>query len=273
MIRSKQSIFLPALFIFTLSGCSNPEPKEKSNHPTQAADPVQVKSEVKDHSKEDTTVAPLKILTTGVFHNDEIWSNASKMKWIGLFKDSNGYYLKNTQISIIPAHDPVFDNDESIKTGWEVSSSVNDTNLVFMEALPYLTNRKINAIPLSKNEIYPGDHLSFQYLGVDYELFATGNKKKESEAYDWYIVSNYKLYLTAKIKGKLHKTLLASHELFREQMVSLIFIGDLDGDGIVDVLLNNSNHYNATDQTLYFSRPANKGQVVKKVGSLMSFGC
>ncbi len=264
---------LLVLILFGLAACSNPDKKKETQNHIQAADTLNTKSEQEDSFVTDTTNFPINILITGMFHHDEILDNASKMKWIGLFKGLNGYYLSNTKVSITPVHDPILDEDESITTGWEVSTAGKDTNIILMQHLPYLQNRKIKPVSLSKTEIYPGERISFNYLGIDYELFATGNKEKENATSDWYIVSNYKLYLRAKIDGKLHKSLLASHKSFDDAMVSLIFAGDLDGDGIVDIILDNSHHYNMTAPTVYFSKPAEKGQVVKSVGSHTSVGC
>lgn len=265
--------FLLILLLSELSGCNNPAPKEKSHEPTTSIDTTQAQSEVKNHFEEDSTVFPINILTTGQFHNDEIGENAGKLKWVGLFKRTDGYYLSETKVTITSVYDPVLDEDETITTGWEVAADKNDTNIILIQALPYLTKRKIKAASLSKKEIYPGERISFNYLGIDYELFATGNKKKEQADSDWYIVSNYKLYLTAKIDGKLHKTLLTSHKTFDDAMVSLIFVGDMDGDGTLDLILDNANHYNVTDPTVYLSKPASKGQVVRSVGSHRSVGC
>ena len=273
MILSKLNIFLPAFLIFWLSGCSNPAPKEKSHESIKDQDTIQVKSEDPNHFEVDSTGFPINILTTGMFHNDEIWNNAGSMKWIGLFKGADGYYLRNTKVTSVPVHDPVLDENESIMTGWEVSTSGKDTSILLMQALPYLAQRKITAVKLSKTEIYPGEKVSFNYLGIEYELFATGDKEKENPDSDWYIVSNYKLYLSAKIDGKRIKTLLTSHKMFDDAMVNLIFAGDIDGDGMLDLILDNTYHYNMTDPTLYFSRPAGKTQAVKKVGSLASVGC
>lgn len=269
----KRIIPLSALAVFAFSGCGNPVPKKKIQMSSQHEKSESVTTHIKSQFELDTTDFPINILTTGMFHNDEVSDNASNMKWIGLFKGSNGYYLKETKLKSIPVYDPVLDEDESITTGWEVSTAEKDTNILLIQALPYLKNQKIRSVPITKNYIYPGETLSFNYRGIDYSLSATGNKKKESDESDWYVVSNYKLYLTAKINGKPCKTLLTSQKMFDDAMVSLIFAGDLDGDGILDMILDNTYHYNLTDPTLYLSRPAGKGQVVKSVGSHASVGC
>ncbi|MDF3028761.1 MAG: hypothetical protein K0S23_3068 [Fluviicola sp.] len=269
MILSKLKIFLPAFLIFG-PGCSDPAPKKNQ---IKTIETVVPKTEAKDSFIVDHSVFPIRILTTGIFHNDEIPGNAGNMEWVGLFKTQDGYYLSEAKVTSVPVHDPVLDENESIMTGWEVSTREKDTSILLMQTLPYLAKRKIKAVKLSKKEIYPGEKLSFNYLGIDYELSASGNKKKENPDSDWYIVSNYKLYLSAKIDGRRSKTLLSSHQMFDDAMVALIFAGDIDGDGILDLILDNANHYNVTDPTLFFSRPAGKGQVVKKAGSFMSVGC
>lgn len=269
----KLTMLLLSIAISGLSGCNNPVPKKEIHESGKISDTLLVNSTAKDSTQEDQTVFPINILTTGTFHSDEVWENAGNMKWIGLFNGPTGYYLKETKLKINHVYDPVLDEDESVQTGWEISTFEKDTTVILIQALPYLKNRKIRSIPITKNCIYPGERVSFSYMGIDYSLSATGTKKKESEESDWYVVSDYKLYLTAKINGKRCKTLLTSQKMFDEAMVYLIFAGDLDGDGIVDILLDNSNHYNATAPTLYLSKPAEKGQVVKSVGSHTSVGC
>jgi hypothetical protein len=256
-------IFLLIILVLEFSACTNPTPQKKKQT-IKTVETATPKTEPKDSFIVDHSVFPIRILTTGIFHNDEIPENAGSMKWIGLFKDRNGYYLNEAKVNSVPAHDLVLDEDESVMTGWEVSTQEKDTSILLMQPLPYFSKRKIKAVKLSKTEIYPGEKLSFNYLGIEYELSATGNKKKENPDSDWYIVSNYKLHLTAKIDGMLHKTLLCSHKTFEDAMVSLLFAGDIDGDGILDLILDNTYHYNVRDPTIYFSRPAGNNQVVKK---------
>lgn len=56
-------------------------------------------------------------------------------------------------------------------------------------------------------------------------------------------------------------------------MINLIFVGDIDGDGILDLIIDTSRHYNATSPTIYLSRPADNGEVVKPIGGHTSVGC
>lgn len=45
------------------------------------------------------------------------------------------------------------------------------------------------------------------------------------------------------------------------------------GDGVLDLIIDTSNHYNGESPTIYLSRPAENGEVVKPVGGYSWVGC
>ncbi len=214
-----------------------------------------------------------KILTTGTFHSDEVWKNADKENWVGLFQSERSFYLAETRIKTIKVYDPIADENENDKTGWNVSTINRDRAIILIEALDFLNPHQVLQAALSKKQIFPGDTLRINYLGITYILFATGEKKKVQTEPEWFDVWNYKLYITATIKGKLHKSLLVAKPNFDDQMITLIFAGDIDGDGFLDLIINTSRHYNVSSPTIYFSKPAKNGEVVNPMGVHTSVGC
>ena len=70
------------------------------------------------------------------------------------------------------------DENESEKTGWDVQTVNKDTCIILIEGLNFLSNHKIQQEVLSKEQVIPGDTLRFNYLGIDYKIFAIGGKKK-----------------------------------------------------------------------------------------------
>jgi hypothetical protein len=56
-------------------------------------------------------------------------------------------------------------------------------------------------------------------------------------------------------------------------MIRILFAGDIDGDGKFDLLIDTSRHYNASNPTLYLSKPAEKGKIIKPIGVFTSVGC
>lgn len=245
---------------------------------TQSENTQTVQGSSIETSIEDNDVFPVdsllktKLLTTGKFHSDEVWKTASKGKWTGIFKDTEGFYLKETTVKTKRVHDDIVDKTNE-NTGWEVTTSNKDTNFILIEALPFLADRKIQALALSKKIIYPDEEFKVSYLGKEYKIFATGSKKKYDQEIEAYEVRNYKLYLTTNINGRAITQLLAAQVEFNERMIEILFAGDIDGDGILDFIIDTSNDYNYSTPTLYLSRPADKGKIFKPLGYYVIGGC
>lgn len=235
------------------------------------------KMAVNDPAKDDfsfpvDSALQIKILQLETFHSDEIDENFDKKVWFGLFKSNNEYSLSETKVFFNRVNDPVLDENDEDKTGWEVSASVKDTCVVLIEKLPYFIDGKISNVKIPEN-IYPEENFKFSYKGIEYTLFATGKKKKEQSDADWIVVSNYKLYLSAVIDGKKKTELLVSKKDFDDQMIQIMFAGDLDDDNKLDLIINTASHYNVSSPTLYLSKPAEKGRIIKPVGIFTTVGC
>ncbi len=215
----------------------------------------------------------VKILTENTFHEDEIEANSITKEWFGLFKNKDNYRLSKTKIIAKRVYDVILDEKETDKTGWEITTTSKDTSLVLIESLPYLSERKIERYDLPEY-IQPNDTITFKYLNKEYKLFATGGKRKESEESEWYYVWNYKLYLTSIVNGIEQTELLVACSRFDDSMIRILFAGDIDGDEKLDLLLDTSNHYNASSPTLYLSKPAEEeNKIIKPVAIHTSVGC
>jgi len=232
----------------------------------------EVKNEIDNYSFPTDSLLNVKILWTEVFHNDEVDPKLEKRTWFGLFKNGNNYSFLKTDISIKNAYDPVLDEDESEKTGWEVSSSIKDTCVILVEKLPGFADRNVQFVKVPER-VYPEENFEFEFLGAQYKLFATGKKKKETPDSDWWVVSDYKLYLKTSINGKEVTELLTAKKNFDEQMIKIIFAGDLDGDGKLDLIIDTASHYNVSSLTLYLSKSAEKNKIIKPVGVFTYVGC
>jgi hypothetical protein len=213
-----------------------------------------------------------KVLGVGTFHSDEVWNNVEKENWFGLFQNSTGFYIAATKLKTKRVND-ILDENVNVKTGWEIKTTNKDSCLLLIEQQPYIKNSTIQNIKLSTKYIYPEDTLSFRYLGNDYKIFATGGKKKVQVNPEWFDVWNYKLYITTTINGKTLKSLLVAQPNFDDKMIEIIFAGDVDGDKVLDLIIDTSRHYNGTRPTIYLSRPASDGEVLKAIGMHSSVGC
>ena len=270
--------------VFSLTACNNLNKQNNLVKETSTVDTLA--SAIKDSNVNDIdtvsydysyfpidSLFTTKVLTVGTFHDDEVWESADKEKWFGLFKSNTGFYLQETKLKTKRVYDQIVDENENEKTGWEVQTINKDTSIILIETSNFLTPHSVKQAILSKEQVYPGDTLRINYFGIDYKIFATGGKKKVQNDPEWFDVWNYKLYMTATIKGQQKTSLLVAQPNFDDQMINLIFAGDIDGDGILDLIIDTSRHYNSTSPTIYLSKPADNGEVVKPIGGHTSVGC
>lgn len=255
--------------------------KSKAEVKSVAKSNVKLGNEVKVKTTEngiDTYSFPVdsllsvNILWTGVFHGDEVDPNLQKKTWFGLFKNGNKYSFSETNIAIKHAYDAVLDEDESQQTGWEVDTTIKDTCVVLVERLPGFKNKNVESVHTPQN-IFPQEDFEFQFQGTQYKLSATGKKKKEHPDSNWWVVSDYKLYLTTLVDGKEMTELLTAKKSFDDQMIKIIFAGDLDGDGKLDLVIDTASHYNVSSLTLYLSKSGERSRIIKPVGVFTFVGC
>ncbi|MCL9806673.1 hypothetical protein NAT51_14145 [Flavobacterium amniphilum] len=277
-----QRTILPFVLILLLTGCGKsndaPEFVEK-----ERADSIF--SEAKDdgrNTKKDTTAIPnfpteedmsLELLLAGgVFHDDEVKEGSDTKSWMGIFETKNGFLLAETKITMAHAHDAILDETEDDKTGWEIDTTLKDTCLYLIEKIPSLTERKIKTVKVPET-ILPKKKFKFTFSGNQYTLSAEGTMKKQDEESDYEVLTDYRLYLTANINGKDHTALLVAQDIFDDQMIKILFAGDIDGDGKLDLIIDTSYHYNMGRPTLYLSKPADDNQIIKPVGMFTFVGC
>lgn len=249
-----------------------PEQKQEQTSTNKQATADSIVYDFFQYPTDTTYIA--KILVPGIFHEDEVSKGADQLKWFGLFYKDSTYHLSETRIQTPRVFDEILDEFEDEKTGWEVKALHPDSALLMISELDFLKNKPVTPAQFAESSFLPGDTVQFNYLGLDYRLYATGNKRKESNGtYEWYQIWNFRLYVAAKINGKWVEDLLMASPSFDDAMIGIMFAGDLDGDERLDLLINTSNHYNASCPTLYLSKPAEKGRIIKVVGMHCSVGC
>lgn len=284
MMNVKKNILKLICLIFGLTACDNKLSKQNNTENKIEKVDTSAKMDISSSTNMDTivydyssfpsdTCFSTKVLTVGTFHGDEVWDNVDKVNWLGLFHNTSGFYIAETKLQTKRVHDQIVDQKDNEKTGWEIQTINKDTSLILIEGINLLTAHNIEEAILSKKQIFPGDTLKINYLNIDYKIFATGGKKEIQGNPEQFEIWNYKLYLMATIEGLERKSLLVAQPNFDDQMINLIFAGDIDGDGILDLIIDTSRHYNATSPTLYLSKPATIKEVVKPIGGHISVGC
>jgi hypothetical protein len=280
--RNKHPVLLLFLVALIVTACQNQPQTEKTMVQADTAasiQPVQL-SGTADSIVYDSvffpsdTSFPVKILTEGNFHQDEVTETEIGENWYGLFKGKSKYYLSGTRVSIKNCLDPIVDEDTLNKTGWEVKPMHEDTCILLIaDKSGMLKDNELQEISLERTEIFPGDSVTFNYQGMTYMLTATGGKKVSEDNPIRYDVWNYKLYLTAVKNGQQVKELLFAQPAMYGCMINIAFAGDIDGDSLPDFVIDNATRENQDDIILYLSKPANTDHLLQVAGRHTIVGC
>lgn len=118
------------------------------------------------------------------------------------------------------------------------------------EPMPNLIQGMDNTILL------PSEPVNFVFNNENYTLYATANIND-----DVYKAESYRLYLQ---KGTVTQQ-LTYIDKFEHNMPSIMFIGDIDGDGYPDLLLQEGYNYEYHKIALYLSSYADEDKLVKNV--------
>jgi hypothetical protein len=200
---------------------------------------------------------------TGSFHGDEVPAKSSGEQWLGLFSTPNGFELLPTKITVNYVHDSIMDRDETIKTGKEVMTDKKLQPIFLIKGSIPLKPGLVKTVFAGKTTFSPNSlPLSF-YL--------------EDESGDTYRISIAK---RSDRETKYHAILVWLNDISQEispccadNSTELLWAGDLDRDGKLDLLINISNHYNVSIPTLFLSSPAKQNNLVEPVAQFVTTGC
>lgn len=219
------------------------------------------------------TQQTVSILLPESYHDGEFPAEYERKQWVGIFLGDRTYLSEQTEVKFERVNDPIMDATEEDKTGWQISVENDQKMCLFLLSGLHLKNENIQHVEIKRDQIFPGDTVKFTFNKTEYLLFASGKKQVDSLSEFYPIIENYSLFIQAK-KGNSEITqLLFSNEYFDETMSYLMFVGDIDQDGIPDLLINTTHHYNVSNPSLFLSSPADENHLYNLVGWITSTGC
>lgn len=215
---------------------------------------------------QETKEPALSLITTGSFHKGEVRARTGQ-QWLGLVPTRGGFAWRVVSPIVRPVEDPISDG---IGQNTGVGVSVRGGTPVFLIR---------RAGDLSRAKVKPAF-----YRRDGSPLPETDSLKLSCSDYR----GRYGLNISNRRVGEdaparvsrlvlegdgLKQTLYQWPEGFSDQHCELIWAGDLDGDGKLDLLMNLSDHYNVSEVTLFLSSRRAPGTLVKRVASFRTTGC
>jgi hypothetical protein len=223
----------------------------------------------------------IEILHKGCFHGDEV-PEESAGTWDALYRQGPGFVLVSRTVQVRPCRDAITD-EPGQKTGREVVVDAEGVPILLVRGL-----QRVGAQPVPIRTAYPGREPSelpsgggYKYIApgnslqlllgtTEYRLSARGRNDPTRPDYDR-LVLDYRLTLTGP-DGK-SQDLPAPDRFAEDGVPTLLWAGDLDQDGKLDLYMDTTNHYNLGNHVLLVSSHATPGQLVRLVASRRYVGC
>ena len=191
------------------------------------------------------------VLAPGTFHGDEVDILSGEI-WSGLFRSETGVRIEPVVVTVIPAEDVVLDS-EGEKTAAKVfnTGSVPFLYLYSMDDGVYLTGM-VEPLLLETELVEFGDIFPLT-PGEALEGREDG------------------LFLT---RNGFEQRICSVYENLYGEGLSIVFAGDLDGDGITDLIVNDCAHYNIyMGYRVFLSTYAQENELVHEVAEFTAIGC
>lgn len=197
-----------------------------------------------------------------------------KSSYIGLFRDENKSYLKNAPLAIKPI-DFYSHLMEKNTTKWRLKIPDMINAIALISNSKYFKEGEIKEFKLKSPYIMPHEEYKFNIKGISYKLYATGIQKKlkDTQMSLGDGLSKYKLILKMSKNGKTKKQILVKEDYFDDKMIAILFIGDIDRDGILDFIIDKSGKYSRGEIALFLSSCANKNKILKEVSVFYWISC
>lgn len=174
----------------------------------------------------------------------------------GLFINENGKtYIADANLIYNASSNPwEFMEDSNMDSGFIVESKNHDYCLMLLSN-SHFSNKNIDTIGIERLSSAEG----FFYNKTHYKLESWTEFEDVNEAY------NYSLVLTVTENGHSQQQTLIHRQHLQEAYPSVLLAGDMDSDGKLDFLLDSTDNFGVFMPTLYLSKPAAKGDLVKVV--------
>ncbi len=205
------------------------------------------------------------IIEITVYHNDELKAS-SGLTWMGLFPTTAGQFeIKPAIVTVTLVRDQIVDEPKGKKTGKKVTVAGKVEPLFLVNQVPALKAGKVStSANFSKERMDIGQELKLN-VGAKQSTLTVNGKKKDQE---WR--SEYNIVLES---GGIKQVVYERKEVSDSSFPSLLWAGDLDGDGKIDLIMDATSNYNVRDLALFLSSRAKPGKLVEKVAAHYSTGC
>jgi hypothetical protein len=218
-----------------------------------------------------TPGGPQLLLETGEFHGDEVTATSGG-GWLALLAYGSHDALEAVAIQVTVVQDAIVDPDEGPFTGEKVTldgALAGTDPVLLVRGLPRLEPRpdvlraEIDTASWP-TRLWTSRRVHFVLAGQRYTLRVTPSDPAQP------LTNRSEVLLD---DGLTTQVLYRMPQDPSDPEWEVLWAGDLDGDGRLDLYLNLSHHYNMTQRVLFLSTAAGAGDLVGQVAEFTTTGC
>lgn len=207
------------------------------------------------------------ILETGSFHGDEVRARSGQ-RWLGLFANARRSELRAVTVNVDRVHDSIVDENERVKTGKRVRVRGRERPKFLVRGSAKLGAGPVETVLSAETPLTNRADITLTLDGTAYRLWVSTEAPSPSEAIER---NDAELCLSAGGRRQVLYSLRGRD--VNEAYWNVLWAGDADGDGRLDLYVTVSHHYNVSEQRLYLSSDAGRGEIVGKTASFVTVGC
>ena len=212
-----------------------------------------------------------RLIETGDFHGEEI-SSQSGEKWLGLQVTDENSMLLIYRLKIDSFNDLVVD-EEGQATGKRVGVDLPLEPLFLIKGVKNVSAGLVTTAFRDKGasaaRLDESSPITLNLGETTYVLKVAGSEDTAKCPYQSF-PRNARLVL---VNGESRQVLYTLQDCGNDPSWSLVWAGDLDRDGKLDLYLDVTQHYNVSERKLFLSSQAGEGQLVKEVAEFVRSGC
>jgi hypothetical protein len=201
---------------------------------------------------------------TGTCHEDEVNVHTGEVLY-GLYENADGYELIPSKITVSDAEDGITPEDKTI--------TVNHPGkpLLLVKNIPGLVRRNVKTVFSGISMIHPSETIALKLSDTSVYYIDYLQETKESK-------KDHILTITLRCNppqpnGRDTQTVATIRFPGDDSDPALLWAGDLDGDGKLDMMFNLTEHYNVSNIVLFLSSMAEPGKLVKQAATRRTVGC
>jgi hypothetical protein len=202
------------------------------------------------------------IWRAGTLHEDEVIGKTGE-QWIALLRTDSGYALAWTTVTVTDATNGLMPSDKS------VSVERQSETLWLFRGIPSFREGPVQTVYCGTQSIDAGYGINLNGVRGS----QTWSNLYAKQVKDGDVVSGYELTLSTHAMPERIQILESRIGWDPDARPFLLWAGDLDRDGRLDLVIDMQTHYNSSEPTLFLSSAADSATLVKRVASFRTIGC